>query len=61
MLSTLTAEQKNIVQKMQKVLGFAADLAHARVTIYLPTQDGKYFNIFAEEYPDNLDYLFLKY
>lgn len=51
MLSTLTAEQKNIVQKMQKVLGFAADLAHARVTIYLPTQDGKYFNIFAEEYP----------
>ncbi|MDO4177779.1 MAG: histidine kinase N-terminal domain-containing protein [Phascolarctobacterium sp.] len=51
MLSTLTAEQKNMVQRMQTVLGFAADLAHARVTIYLPTADNKYFNIFAEEHP----------
>ena len=51
MLSTLTAEQKNIVQRLQAVVGFAADLAHARVTIYLPSADNKFFQIFAEEYP----------
>lgn len=51
MLANLNAEQKNIVQRMQTVLGFAADLAHARVTIYLPTADNKFFHIFAEEHP----------
>jgi len=36
MLSNLTAEQRNSLQAMPQVLGLAADIAHAAVTIYLP-------------------------
>ena len=35
MLSNLTAEQRNSLQAMPQVLGLAADIAHAAVTIYL--------------------------
>lgn len=50
MLSNLTAEQRNILQNMQPVLGLAADIAHAGITIYLPTMDRKYLHIYKQEW-----------
>lgn len=43
MLSNLTAEQRNSLQAMPQVLGLAADIAHAAVTIYLPGENKKFF------------------
>lgn len=51
MLSNFTAEQKNSLQKMQAVLGLAADLAHSQVTIYLPGDDKKFLNVYKQEQP----------
>ncbi len=51
MLSNLTAEQKNSLQAMQQALGLAADIAHAAVTIYLPGDNKKYFNVYKQEQP----------
>lgn len=51
MLNNLTAEQKNILQIMQPVLGLAADIAHAIVTIYIPHEDKKWLSIYQQEQP----------
>ena len=51
MLNNLTAEQKNILQIMQPVLGLAADIAHAVVTIYIPHVDKKWLTIYQQEQP----------
>lgn len=49
MLSNLTAEQRNSLQTMQPALGLAADVAHATVTIYLPSEDNKFLHIYKQE------------
>ena len=49
MLSNLTAEQRNSLQAMQQSLGLAADIAHAAVTIYLPTENKKFINVYKQE------------
>ena len=51
MLSNLTAEQRNSLQAMPQVLGLAADIAHAAVTIYLPGENKKFFNVYKQEQP----------
>lgn len=51
MLNNLTAEQKNILQIMQPVLGLAADIAHAVVSVYVPHEDRKWLSIFQQEQP----------
>lgn len=51
MLSNLTAEQKNSLQFMQQALGLVADIAHAAITIYLPSDNKKYFNVYKQEQP----------
>lgn len=51
MLSNLTAEQKSSLQAMQQALGLAADIAHAAITIYLPSDNKKFLNIYKQEQP----------
>ena len=51
MLSNLTAEQRNSLQAMPQVLGLAADIAHAAVTIYLPGENKKFLNVYKQEQP----------
>ncbi len=51
MLSKLTAEQKNILHNMEPGLGLAADIAHSRVTVYLPAGDKKFFTVYKQEQP----------
>lgn len=51
MLNSLTAEQRHSLQTMQPLLGLAADLAHAVVTIYLPVEDKKFLYIYKQELP----------
>lgn len=51
MLSNLTAEQRNILQTMLPGLELAADMAHARVTIYLQDADKRWLNIYSQEQP----------
>ncbi len=51
MLSNLTAEQKNILQNMQPVLGLAADIARASITVYLPGEDKKFLHIWKQVSP----------
>lgn len=50
MLNDLTAEQKNILQIIQPVLGLVADIAHACVTVYLPESDKKWLRIYRQEF-----------
>lgn len=51
MVSNLTAEQRNTLQTIQPVLGLAADIAHASITIYLPADDKRFFDIYKQERP----------
>lgn len=51
MLNSLTAEQKNSLLNIESMLGLAADLAHAVATIYLPSADKKWLNIYKQEHP----------
>lgn len=51
MLSNLSAEQKNILQTMVSGMELAADIAHARVTVYLQSSDKKLFNIYRQAQP----------
>ena len=51
MLSTLTAEQKNTLQTLLSGLELAADIAHARVTIYLSDNDKKFLQVFKQVQP----------
>ena len=51
MLSNLSAEQKNILQTMVSGIELAADIAHARVTVYLQSGDKKLFNIYRQAQP----------
>lgn len=49
MLTNLTAEQRNNLQRIEKALGLAADIAHATVTVYLPGEDKKFLDIYKQE------------
>lgn len=51
MLNNLTAEQKNILQTMLPALGLAADMARAKITVFLPDGDRKFFNIYRQIRP----------
>ena len=51
MLSTLTAEQKNTLQTLLSGLELAADIAHARVTIYLSDSDKKFLQVLKQVQP----------
>ncbi len=51
MLNNLTAEQKNILQNMLPALGLAADMARAKLTVFLPDGDRKFFNIYKQVRP----------
>lgn len=51
MQNNLTAEQKNMLQIMETVLGLAADIAHSVVTVYVPGLDSRWINIYKQEYP----------
>ena len=51
MLSNLTAEQRNTLQTMQPILGLAADIAHASITIYLQAEDKRFYNIYKQVRP----------
>lgn len=51
MLNNLTAEQKNILQNMLPVLGLASDIARAKLTVFLPDSDKKFFNIYKQIRP----------
>lgn len=51
MLNNLTAEQKNILQNMLPALGLASDIARAKLTVFLPESDKKFFNIYKQIRP----------
>jgi len=51
MLSTLTAEQKNKLQTLLSGLELAADIAHARVTIYLSDNDKRFLQVLKQVRP----------
>ncbi len=51
MLSTLTAEQKNTLQILLSGLELAADIAHARVTVYLADSDKKFLQVLKQVQP----------
>ena len=51
MLSTLTAEQKNMLQTLLSGLELAADMAHARVTVYLLDEDKKFLQVVKQVQP----------
>ncbi len=51
MLSNLTAEQKNLLQKILPNLDLVADLANAVVTVYIPGEDKKFFYICKQSNP----------
>ncbi|MBQ8417183.1 MAG: histidine kinase N-terminal domain-containing protein [Phascolarctobacterium sp.] len=51
MLSTLTAEQKNTLQTMLSGLELAADIAHARVTVYLLDSDKRFLQVLKQVQP----------
>lgn len=51
MLSTLTAEQKNKLQTLLSGLELAADIAHARVTVYLSDTDKKFLYVLKQVQP----------
>lgn len=51
MLNNLTAEQKNILQNMLPTLGLASDIARAKLTVFLPDSDKKFFNIYKQIRP----------
>lgn len=51
MLNNLTAEQKNILQNMLPALGLASDIARAKLTVFLPDSDKKFFNIYTQIRP----------
>ena len=51
MLSTLTAEQKNMLQTLLSGLELAADIAHARVTVYLLDEDKKFLKVLKQVQP----------
>lgn len=51
MLSTLTAEQKNTLQTLLSGLELAADIAHARVTLYLLDGDRKFLQVLKQVQP----------
>ena len=51
MLTTLTAEQKNTLQTLLSGLELAADIAHARVTIYLSDNDKKFLQVLKQVQP----------
>ncbi len=51
MLNNLTAEQRNILQNMLPALGLAADIARAKLTVFLPDSDRKFFNIYRQIQP----------
>ena len=51
MLSTLTAEQKNMLQTLLSGLELAADIAHARVTVYLLDEDKKFLQVLKKVQP----------
>ena len=51
MLTTLTAEQKNTLQTLLSGLELAADIAHARVTIYLSDSDKKFLQVLKQVQP----------
>ena len=51
MLSTLTAEQKNMLQTLLSGLELAADIAHARVTVYLLDDDKKFLQVLKQVQP----------
>lgn len=51
MLNNLTAEQKNILHNMLPALGLASDIARAKLTVFLPDSDKKFFNIYKQIRP----------
>ena len=51
MLSNLTAEQRNLLQKILPNLDMAADLANAVVTVYVPAGDKKFLTICKQSHP----------
>lgn len=51
MLNSLSAEQKNSLLRIEGMLGLASDIAHAVATIYLPSADKKWLNIYKQEHP----------
>ena len=51
MLSTLTAEQKNMLQTLLSGLELAAHIAHARVTVYLLDDDKKFLQVLKQVQP----------
>ncbi len=51
MINNLSPEQKNLLQLITPVLGLAADIAHAVVTVYIPEQSKKQLYIYKQEQP----------
>ena len=49
--TTLTAVQQEFLKRLLVIFPFLADLAHARVRLYLQTKDRKAFVIAAQEWP----------
>ena len=49
--TTLTAMQQELLKRMLVVFPYLADLAHARVRLYLLRSDKKSFVIAAEHWP----------
>lgn len=51
MINNLSPEQKNILQLITPVLGLAADIAHAVVSVYILEQNKKQLYIYKQEQP----------
>lgn len=43
MLKNLNSEQKNILASIRQGMDFAADIAHACITVYLASDDKRFF------------------
>lgn len=51
MINNLTAEQKNVLQIIVPMLGLVADIAHALVRVYLPSEEKKWLLVYKQEEP----------
>ena len=46
MLKNLNSEQKNILASIRQGMDFAADIAHACITVYLASDDKRFLRVY---------------
>ena len=51
MLKNLNSEQKNILASIRQGMDFAADIAHACITVYLASDDKRFLRVYHQSMP----------